>query len=196
VAPEPQADCLFIADAMTEENGLFMRGELHLLAYMACLLNLYRGGSTADWGYAFYGTVDGAPFSDDLEEAFRALIDTGSIVPDGEGYRAIGPLRLLSAAYASLESLRWRFECVDASVASVRYYGSGIVREALVEEPVLRRARRAGTERKLFAEGSLDALYAHFRYLRDKLPAHEDLRIPSLLWIGSLYQLKGVEGTA
>jgi len=186
----PQADCLFISDGLTQENGMFMRSEVHLLAYMSCLLHLYAGGSIADWGYTFYGTIDGAPFSDELELSFQSLIESRLISPSGEGFMAIEGLGRIASAYSLMETLRVRHKCISASIATIQYFGSGVVREALEQEPVLSKARKAGTERRLFAEGGLDSLYFHFQFIRDRLGNHDDLRFPGILWVGSLYEIK------
>ncbi|QYK54337.1 MAG: hypothetical protein KF824_05415 [Fimbriimonadaceae bacterium] len=187
---EPQADCILIIDALMSQNSQMMRGELHLLAYMSCLLHLYDGGSVSDWGYTFYGTEDGAPFSDELESAFQSLVDAGSIIPKGESFIALPHLSRVATAISTLEAFAHRRACVSGSMASICYFGSGIVREALEQEPELRRARSAGTQRKLLIEEGLESLYFHFQFIKERLPRMEDLRASSVLWISSLYETK------
>ena len=193
IQSEARTDCFLIVNALISQNNQMMRSELHLIAYMSCLLHIFKSGTFLDWGYPFYGTEDGAPFSDELEAVFSSLLDSGQILPTGESYVATINFCSVATKISTLGTVAPRLECIQASMASVCYFGSGIVREALEQEPVLRRARTAGTRRKLLAEEGLGSLYFHFKFIKERLPEMNDLRASSLLWISSLYETKRLE---
>ena len=75
--PVPTYDCLFIGDALEKRFGGFAIAELHLFAYLACLLSVYSHRPAVDWGYGFVSTEIGAPFSREIELTVAELIRLG-----------------------------------------------------------------------------------------------------------------------
>ena len=113
--PDAAFDCLFMADRLGRESGMFTKAELHLFGYLACLLWLYRRRTLSDWGYSFVGTELGAPFSLDIDTAIWELYERGYFV------RALDRLRVSATAQEQLQEFlelslnKERGECLYAA---------------------------------------------------------------------------------
>ncbi|MBV8276889.1 MAG: hypothetical protein JO170_16750 [Verrucomicrobia bacterium] len=190
-------DCLYFGSWLQQQISGFSAAELHLLSYLACLLGLYRAQPQTDWGYAFVGTELGAPFSAEIEAALQSL--------ERWGYFTSKPdrLQMTAAAQEKLEALleqflyRERIECLKAAASSILAFSVGTVREALGQQPDLRRAKNVPGSRALMEEAALDELYRDFDVLRRALQnTGTDLRLPAVLWITALFKGIPEEGAA
>src|SRR5690348_16067138 len=75
--PTATFDCLFLMQRLQGHLTKVAVAEIHLFAYLACLLWVFREKPVADWDYAFVGTDLGAPFSQDIAEAIKAMVGRG-----------------------------------------------------------------------------------------------------------------------
>jgi hypothetical protein len=192
--PDATFDSLFLADRLQEEAGTFTAPELHLFAYLACLLWLYRQRAVSDWGYSFVGTELGAPFSQDIDGTFKLLQERGFLI------RVQERVKLSDAAIQFLNELKPlalnqdRTECLGAACASTVAFSIGMVGSALSQEPDLRRARTTPLNRALLEDSARQQLYAQFDSLREAIQKHspeetlDDLRLPAFLWLAALYR--------
>jgi hypothetical protein len=76
-------DALFIARELSLKLGNAAAGEIHLFAYLGCLLSLFEGKPAAEWGYNFAGLESGSPFSPELYEANMELDRVGFLASEG-----------------------------------------------------------------------------------------------------------------
>jgi hypothetical protein len=189
LSPEATFDCLLMAHRLEREADTFTGPELHLFGYLACVLWLYRHRAVADWGYSFVGTELGAPYSQDIDAAIKALTDSGYFAPVQQR------LRTTEASLAFLDDLlrlslnQERTECIQAACASTAAFSVGMVGSALGEEPELRRARAVPMSRLLLEDVARSQLYSHFDAVRRALGGEVvDLRVPALIWLGALYR--------
>lgn len=187
--PEATFDALFVANKVQLEVGSFVAQDIHLLAYLGCLLWLYRGLAVSDWGYPFVGTELGAPYSRDIDTALDALQLRGYFV------RARERLRVTEAAHEALSDLvalslnQDRAECLGAACASTTAFSLGMVGSAVAEEPDLRRARDVPMKRRLLEQSAHTQLFKQFDALRQALHQKgNDLRVPSVVWLEALYR--------
>jgi hypothetical protein len=67
-------DCLYVASATEVTLGRCLRGDFHLLAYVAANLAASKG---FDWQYEFVGTASGIPFSSAIDDTLRDLVTNG-----------------------------------------------------------------------------------------------------------------------
>lgn len=187
-------DALYISSKLTDTNGKFMRSELHLFAYLACLLFLYEGHAVSDWTYSFVGTDLGTPFSASLEQSIEDLLRSSMLRRSNDSIEiSEGGCKALNE-FSSLRIFEDRVSVLEASTASATYYSTGIVREALMLEPDLKRVKTVGGTRNLLESGSTDPLYEQFGVLKSALPDSKDLRVPSLVWVSALFSAS-TEGT-
>lgn len=187
--PNATFDCLLVARRLQAQGAAFTGPELHLFAYLACLLWLYRKHIVTDWGYSFVGTELGAPYSQEIDSAVRELLRRGLFL------RVHGRLRLTELAeqtledFSNLEMNLERAECLNAACASVAAFSLGMVTSALAQEPELSRAKALPASRLLLEDAAQSQLYVQFEALRSNLGQRtNDLRLPAVVWLSALYR--------
>jgi hypothetical protein len=192
--PEATFDSLFLADRLQRETGSFTVPELHLFAYLACLLWLYRKRAVTDWGYPFVGTELGAPFSQDIDDAVKLLLERGYLLRIQERLFMSKIAGKSLEEFGNLDLNQDRGECLRAACASTAAFSIGMVGSALSQEPDLKRARTTPLNRVLLEDSARDQLYTQFDCLRSALRSDaiqfqdEDLRMPAVLWLAALYR--------
>jgi|HubBroStandDraft_6_1064221.scaffolds.fasta_scaffold689941_1 hypothetical protein len=193
--PDATFDSLFLAGWLQEEAGSFTGPELHLFAYLACLLWLYRQRAISDWGYSFVGTELGAPFSQDIDSSLRILQERGFLTRIHERVRLTDAAIEFSNQLKQLALNQDRAECLGAACASTAAFSIGMVGSALSQEPDLKRARATPLNRMLLEDSARHQLYEHFKSLREAIMKHsssvetpDDLRLPAFLWLAALHR--------
>lgn len=186
--PDATFDCLFVAHRLQRQNGSFNIPELHIFAYLACLLWLYRNQPVTDWGYTFVGTELGAPFSQEIDTAVNEFLERGFF------HRAHERLRMTELAerrlhtYEQLGLNHERIECLQAACASNLAFSVGMVCTALANEPELRRSNAFPASRQLLEESAQSQLYEQFSVLHRVFSERsKDLRLPAVTWLTALY---------
>ena len=178
-------DVLLIADRMEEPFGGASESELHLLAYLSCLLSLYRGQPAAEWGYRFVRTTSGSPFSLEVEKALEATKHSGLMRRTSSGL--LGSTERgseLCRFLGQLSTHAWRVPCITGATDSVLSLPSGLVRNALQLEPSLRSADLHKHATTLLDEGSVALLHSHFAALSTVVgPEVGDLMVPAVVWL-------------
>jgi hypothetical protein len=188
--PDVTFDCLFLANRLQTEEGTFATQEIHLLAYLACLLWLYRQQTVTDWGYSFVGTELGAPFSKEVDAALKELIERSHIrrIEHRDTLTDLARERLNELSSHAIN--QERIEFLEAASASIAVFSIGMVSNALANEPELRRSRAVPSSRPLLEEIGRTQIYSHFQALRNALGQRgPDLRLPAIVWLSALYQL-------
>ena len=149
INPTAAFDCLSIARRLQSSLKNSAPGEIHLFAYLSCLLSLYGGQAASSWGYSFAGTQHGSPFSPELNGALEDLLALGLLSSEGqylmvaqEGTEEYGELRRLS------QNLM-REKYIEAACSSLLSLPVGLIRSALSEEPMLRPSTKLGSTRAL-----------------------------------------------
>ena len=170
--------------------GSATTGEVHLLAYLACLLSVYRGRLVSDWGYGFAATRTGAPYSLSVDGALAVCRDAGLI--------SGGDLELMPTEHGATfrEQMRqhdlhaYREEYLDGACSSLTVMPVGILRGAIAQEPGLRRAGAPARKRRLLQEPEVGELYEHFSAIDQAVgAAARDLLVPAAVWIAYLAEV-------
>ncbi|HET8891152.1 MAG TPA: hypothetical protein VFQ41_19775 [Candidatus Angelobacter sp.] len=176
-------DYLFIVNSLGERLGSAAGGEVHLFAYLACLLSLLDGQPSAEWGYAFSGLEMGSPFSADLYESAEELERLGMLRPVNAGFLLTdsGTERLIQLE--SLEFFRPRLKYLVPSCQSLLAFPVGMIRNAMSMEPGLRPVIRAGGSRPLLGETTLEQLHEYREALTRALGKTADLLVPATVWL-------------
>lgn len=182
-------DCLSIARRLQQPTGAFAASEVHLFAYLSCLLWLYSRNSVSDWGYNFVATELGAPFSFELDAALKRLTGSGCIIRTEERLIVGEAAAQRLDDFSRLTINRDRVQCLDAACATLSAFSLGMVSNALGSEPELSRAQELRISRRLLEDAGRAQLYEQFSTLRQCL--HErtsDLRLPAVVWLTALYR--------
>lgn len=190
IFPAATFDCLFIARHLQKQNGSFNIPELHIFAYLSCLLWLYRDQPVVDWGYAFVGTELGAPFSLEIDTAVTELLERGLFHRTHDRFHMTETAERRLYPYELLKSNLDRVECLQAACASNLAFSVGMVCTALANEPELKRSKHIPANRLLLEDAARSQLYAQFGVLREAfIGRSRDLRMPAVTWLTALYSI-------
>jgi hypothetical protein len=189
VNPYAAFDSLYIASELTGKLQGASVADLHVFAYLGCLLSLYRRRPVADWGYGFAGTRDGSPFSPELESAVRALSAIGYLHLSEGGVKVTATGREELVALQQLSQNRDRIVYLEPACSSGLAMPVGVIHHALAQEPTLRPATSLAATRPLLDGPYLPRLYEQFAVLgRTVGVEHQDLLIPATVWLGYLWR--------
>lgn len=189
VNPYAAFDCLYVSAALGATVRRPVVAEVHVFAYLACLLSLYRAQPVSDWGYSFAGTRDGSPFSPEIQVAVRAVAAAGYL------HFAEGEISITDSGRAELTALqelsqnRERITYLEPACSSTLTMPVGVIRHALSQEPTLKPTSRLATTRPLLEGPYLPRLYEQFAALGHTVGVeHQDLLIPATVWLGYLWR--------
>ena len=189
--PDATFDCLFLAANLQSERSTLTPPQLHLFAYLGCLLWIFRGRAAAEWGYFFVGTELGAPFSLEIASAIDSLVESGYLIQTEDRISKAAPTEESLRDLEALVLMQERSEFLRAACASTAAFSLGMVGNALAQEPDLKRAQATPMSRHLLEETARTQLYEQFEALRKGLHGGiEDLRIPAVVWLTALYRSK------
>jgi hypothetical protein len=188
--PTATFDCLFLVHRLQNQLPSIAIPEIHLFGYLACLLWIFREKPVADWDYTFVGTELGAPFSREIDEAVREMLERGYL--RREPNYTVGWTELAKDALSELTTLsvyQERLECLEAACASTAAFSVGMVNTALSKEPDLSRSKALPSTRLLLEDAARSQLYGQFEALRNALAGRTaDLRLPAVVWLSALYR--------
>lgn len=196
VNPYSAFDSLYVSAALGTAIRRPVVAEIHVFAYLACLLSLYRAQPVSDWGYGFAGTRDGSPFSPEIEVAVRALAATGYLHFLDDEISITDSGRAELAAWQGLSQNRERITYLEPACSSTLTMPVGVIRHALSQEPTLRPTSRLTTTRRLLEGPYLPRLYEQFAVLgRTVGVEQQDLLIPATVWLGFLWRASEMQDT-
>jgi hypothetical protein len=180
-------DALALAGRIDRRLGSVVGPEIHLFAYLACLLAVYRGWPPADWGYRFACTGNGAPYSHEIQCAVDELLSLGHLVGTGESILVTQEGKELESFLSSMETQRQRLPFIDGACSSLLGMSVGIVRQAVSEEPTIKKAASLSRNQLLLDDASQQLIYEEF----DKITAAigtkpQDLMVPAVVWLTKL----------
>ena len=180
-------DFLILASRMQKRNDSFVIPEIHLFAYLSCLLWLYRCQAVSDWGYSFVGTEFGAPFCVEIDSAATDLLERGYIQRIDGRFQITELAKQRIEIFTTLEMNFDRLECLNAACSSTSFLSTGMVRHAMLQEPELRRSQDRPSSRKLLEESAISQIYAQFDVLKSAIARPtNDLRLPAVVWLTAL----------
>jgi hypothetical protein len=186
-------DVLWITRRLESVIDGVTTAEVHLLAYVACLLTIYRRLPATDWGYGFIRSQWGAPFSAAIDGALNGLLGSGFLVSRREVVITSSSGRQFVEFLAGVAEHEWRTQFLDGACSSVLAMPIGSVRDALHQEPSMRRSRVHKQPRTLLGT-SEDALYQQFGSLSDVIGLGvADLMIPSVVWLTYLSEMQRLD---
>lgn len=162
--------------------------ELHLYAYLGCLLALLEGVPVADWGYRFTVTREGIPFSADLETARDSAVQRGVILLQERKLIERGGERFDEdfKLYCELEQSARRRAWLRAAVQCALALPVGAIRDAVNRSPGVAEGLHEGRARVLFDYDDVESLYEEFETIRKMLGVKASLMLqPAILWLSA-----------
>lgn len=183
-------DTLSLVAHLTEPLEGVRQPEVHLFAYLACVLSLYDGKPVADWGYLFAGTANGSPISHALNTAIEQLEASGMISVTEEVLVLSENGKQEYEIQQSLSQNAWREAYITGACDSILALPVGVLRDALSREPALDRAAQLATTRALLEDSDLQNLYDQFGALSEAIGVEvKELMIPAVTWLSYLSRL-------
>ena len=177
-------DSLYVGLYLQKVLRNFAEAEVHLFAYLGCLLSLYRKQPVSDWGYGFSGTRNGAPFSVELNESLAALKSAGMLRTEGDFLQLTETGKTECQALSNLSINQERIDCLEGACGCLLTMPVGVVRNALFQEPMLKPAVRLNDARPLLEGPGLSLIYEQFSELSNAIGVNaSDLLLPATVWL-------------
>jgi hypothetical protein len=177
-------DSLYIGMYLEAALRNVAEGEIHLFAYLGCLLSLYRKRPTSDWGYSFSGTRNGTPFSVELNDSIAALKSAGLFRSDREYLNLTEPGKTECDNLSRLSLNHERTAYLDGACGCLLTMPVGVVKDALFQEPMLRPVLLFNDARALLEGPGLTLIYDQFAQLSEAIGVEvKDLLIPATVWL-------------
>lgn len=187
--PDAYYDTLAIAVKLKGSFESIAPSEIHLFAYLSCLLSLYNGKAASDWGYGFVATDNGSPYSPEVDDALRFSVREGYL------YESNGYVTIVSGGlqdYRELSELlrnKEREPFLNGSCASVFALPIGLIRQAISTDHDMKVANSFGDTRGLLTESSVEDLHDAFALLSEQIGVGvNDLMVPAVVWLNYLSQ--------
>lgn len=162
--------------------------ELHLYAYLGCVLALFRGSPVSDWGYHFSVTSEGFPFSVELDAARKVALVRGLAQEDAAGLIETDVVNLARefTILSRLSSLSGRVEWLRAATNCALAFPVGVIRYAINQTPGMAVPVSLGQRGTLFQDSDVALLYDEYKAVKEVLgPEVEDLLSPAVLWLSA-----------
>lgn len=192
--PEAGYDALFVAGALSAFADGAAAVELHLFAYLACLLSIYDGRSPEEWGYSFVATPAGAPYAESLAEQTDSLRAAGMLLDDGPLLIVSERGREFQDSIVGFSFNRGRAPYLEASCSTATVLPLPTVAHSVAAEPGLQNALQASAPRELLGDTELILVDEQFAAItetlvsdaRDNRDGGDDLLVPATVWLSYL----------
>jgi hypothetical protein len=194
INPYAVFDSLFITAALGKNIQHPVVAEIHVFAYLACLLSLYRGQPVAEWGYGFAGTRGGSPFSPEIDEAVRTMTALGYLTVSNGHIAITESGRTEFSTLQQFHQNRERVSYLEPASSSALTMPVGVIRHALAQEPTLKPTSQLLTTRSLLDGPYMPRLYEQFATLGHTVGIeHKDLLLPATVWLGYLWRVSEMQ---
>lgn len=181
-------DAMYLIGSAEAEQGMTI-SEVNTLSYLACLMSIYDGKPSENWGYKYSVTEFGAPYSASVADAVNSAVAARWAERSDRVYRLT--LRGVEelAFQASLRPNQDRRRYLAASVGAALSMPIPAIGDALAHEPSLDRALRFVRRAQLLDQTGLDMVIDQFADLKSALPSESgrgDLLVPTVVWLSFL----------
>lgn len=177
-------DSLYLVGHLTAGSPKITLPELHVFAYLACLLAVYDGRPVATWGYEFVATENTAPFSKDLLEATESLTSAGLFYGESKLYSLSDDGIQELSNWEKLRRFSDRRRYLRAATDTATALPVNAVAEGISHEPQISLANALNSPRPLLDDAGRTALHSHFEALEKALGRNvSDLIVPAIIWV-------------
>jgi hypothetical protein len=169
--------------------------EMHLYAYLGCILGLFRGHPVAGWGYTFAITSEGFPYSVQFDEARQVLLFKGLAVQDDNGLLEADRENMAAemTTVLSFSHFETRREWLRTATNCALAFPVGAIRHAINNSPGVETPLKLGQRRQLLQVDDVELLYDEHQAVQAALgPDVQDLLSPAVLWLSARVLRTGV----
>ncbi|GAB3815071.1 hypothetical protein GCM10028799_15840 [Kribbella italica] len=176
-------DALAITAALSERFDSASLAEVQAVAYLACLLSVYDGRPSAEWGYGFATTDTMTPFSPDLLAAMDRLRTSGLVDQDDVRY-SLSPVGAeWLRRWAAMRRFESRRRYISGATGATDALPLPALSNGLRREPQIAASIAADSPRALLDDYGRLTLYQYFKTLEESLGPGSDLLIPAVVWL-------------
>ena len=188
-------DVLFIATNLQKYNCDFNFSEINLFCYFSCLLSLYAGKPSSEWGYAFIKNEYGVPISAEVNSSIKWFKDAEYLIEDNEGYFNITN-KGIEFKNQLMEMNRYseRKLFIENACDSLLLNSIGDIRSIIHEEPIIKKKKNSSLRQLLNDNsGTIDLLYNQFAILKHLLNGDNtnDMFLAALTWLKCVQNIEG-----
>ncbi len=182
--PYAYFDCLAICERLQRRFGNASTAEIHLFAYLSCLLSLYKKLPVSWWGYSFSVTKSGYPFSADLDEELATLSGRNCVINQNNYLEVNAPGKKEYEVLMTFSQNRDRELFIEGACSTTLTMPVGMIRKAISLEPEIRSSVQLGQSSLLFGEGEVSDIYRQFSVLSSIIGVETtELMIPAVVWL-------------
>jgi len=184
--PNPNAyyDCLAICANLERYLGNTSRTEIHLFAYLSCLLSLFKEHPVSMWGYSFSVTSTSYPYSVDIDEETAKLVDNDCLYGDNDFLKVTERGKEQYKFLSSLSQYAERESFIKGSCSTTLALPVGFVRKAISQESEIRNAIALQQWSLLLCEGAINDIYRQFSTLSSIIGVNiKEMIVPAVLWL-------------
>lgn len=184
-------DSLCISYNICEFAGEILDREVNLFAYISCILLLYKKKPVSDWGYSFYSTDYGTPFSSNLKAELDRLTNEGKLnLGDNDSLTISDTGKREFEMFRTFTQYSWREPYLKGACSTILSIPFGMVREAIKKEPDLK-SLKVNYSNKLLLDvngnGAYDQLYDQFTSLSAVIGFDiQNFMTPAVIWLNYL----------
>jgi len=185
VNPYACFDSLSICRRLQHNLGNTATAEVYLFAYLSCLLSLFKNRAVSSWQYRFSITPNGYPYSTDLDNALKILMDSGLLQPDDPQYvRLTEEGNMVYNSLSSLEQNSQREPFIEGACSTLLSMPIGLIRRSLSNEPEIKGALELSQSRILLSNAGLESLHDQFDELSAVIGIDiKELMVPAIVWL-------------
>lgn len=182
-------DALYLGQNLEIKIKDFSLTEIQILSYLGCLLSIYDGNNSSEWGYFFVKNNSGYPYSIELNNAMELLARRNMIVQNSENNEYFNTdvtgIDFINKMSNQLSIYTKRKQYLDVALNCITLAPFGVIRTALLNEPVLTSAKRKSSVLLLEeSDFATNLLYEQFQELRTAINnEYESLLIPAFTWL-------------
>jgi len=182
--PNAYYDCLAICANLEKYLGNTSRTEIHLFAYLSCLLSLFKEHPVSMWGYSFSVTSTSYPYSVDIDEETTELVNNDCLCRDDDSLKVTERGIHRYKSLSSLSQYAERELFIKGSCSTTLALPVGFVRNAIYQESEIASAVDLDQHSLLLGEGALSDVYRQFSTLSSIIGIDtKEMIVPAVLWL-------------
>ena len=197
--PEASFDVLYIVHLLGPALAGVSQLQIQKLSFLACILSMYRGSPSGDWGYSFATTEFGRPICPEITDSLQFFTSSGLISESDARYSESSHGKSFLEMLLQQATFRKRAEYIKTACDSALSVPSATLNQGIDNEPTLANAENRARGDSLLTGPALHLLHEHFSGLKDVLAnSGPDLLVPSVVWLSytadSNISIQEVEG--
>ncbi|WP_343448954.1 hypothetical protein [Micromonospora oryzae] len=188
--PSPFAvfDALCIVSKLSRTYQSASLPEVQAVSYLACLLSIYDGCPSSQWGYEFAVTDSMSMFSSTMLEAVDRLSANGLIEGVEGRYSPTPSGATVLGRWMPMHRFRDRVQYLAGATGAADALPLPALSTGLLQEPQVAAATYLGVERPLLGEAGVILLHRYFQTLEESLGSGVDLLVPAVVWLTYLLE--------